>query len=129
MCLSKVIEVYEEPLKGVQIGYKVFGKCYDDGFYSGIYYNISPFYEIGKEYVCDNKGKICSDTIEFYPAGFHIYENFKSAYLDCLYNTEVIVEVEYSDAVCFGKEFFGNVIVAKKIKLIKEISRWRMQAI
>lgn len=120
MCLSKVIEIYEEPLKDVKIGYKVFQK-YDSGFYGGLYYNTSRFYEIGKEYTCDNQERIRSGTDGFYPVGFHIYESFQSAYMSCMYTREVIVEVEYSDIVCLGKEFFGNVIVAKNIKLVKEI--------
>ena len=62
-----------------------------------------------------------------YPPGFHIFVNRMDAER---YSTGVLVEVEYKDVLCFGKQLTGNLgqrnydaqcVIARQMKLVKPL--------
>lgn len=124
MCLSEIKwEGKNIPnfLLKKKTGYKYLDKY--DKVYS------APFrctnFSIGKT-VHSSKGRILMGRNDgkTYPAGFHIYKNINDAKDSAYYHNGVVVEVEYDDIQCVGKNSHkdkGLTIIARKMKVLREI--------
>ncbi len=104
-------------------GYKVFDK--NGNNYSSLYHG-NQIFEMGKEYRDCNNKILKSDIGEPYLTGYHIFRKKYDAKFfkrDWRLSKSVVVEVEYSNIVANGEDLSFQVDVARKMKLIKEVSK------
>ena len=56
-----------------------------------------------------------------YPSGFHCFPSIKDAKDYVIFNSELVIEVELSEIHAEGFEGDGEVVVGKRIKIIREV--------
>ncbi len=124
MCLSKL---NEPPYEQSGVGYKVYNK-HSYGSYSSLFYkwNNTSHFKLGQEYESSN-GYVHkyydSTALDFYPEGFHIFKNYDDALAYAQDESWVgVLQVEYSEVVAEGEQEKAPCVVARKIKLIKELA-------
>lgn len=116
MCLHTVDEKINI-VHNKKYGYKVFD-TYNNNI-CGEY--ICRYYKLNKWYKASNK-KLYGTYGKEYESGFHIFSSLDEAkswkYFD--FRELKVFKVEFKDVVATGKQD-GKVIIAKKIKIIKEV--------
>ena len=127
MCLDNTTATWrlKQPLhyQIPQTGYKVFSKLAKNTF-EPLFKKLNPTpFKLGEEYY-DHEEKIIGRPYHYYHTGYHIFvDKFaaESYRADTDYQTEAVVQVEYNDLTAEGNDNGHQVVVARTIKLIKEI--------
>ena len=117
MCLKTVDRKIKQ--RKSNVGYKVMIKC-KDAYLSEYTYGAFKKYELGRTYT-DRKRKPIDAVYFRYPTGYHIFTSLQSARKWHCSGVPAIVKVEYHRVVATGKQFNGNVVIARKMKLLEEI--------
>ena len=129
MCLHKIAK-----FKPKGIGYKVLildsDSDSEEPRFEGMYFrrtkdSENTYYVLGETYTA------VSDYIQYefgsfkrYKSGFHIYQNLKDAVIHAQFPTWKVVKVSYpiSSVITVGYESNRKVVVAKKMKILKEVT-------
>jgi hypothetical protein len=110
--------------KKVRYGYKVFDIYYDkiEGThysFDGCSFGNKP-YELNKWYKSTD-GLIYTEDDKDYETGFHIFTNKKDAKKWQSVNCRVIFKVELKNIVASGKQESLKCVVAKEMRILKEV--------
>ena len=104
-------------------GYKLFVREDSNRKYTSVFNNKLPYdyCKIG-DTVDDTSHKMLEiHAMLRYKTGFHIFKNFRDAIKHCgSINNGRVVEVKYSKVTAIGKQWDCDVVVARRMKLIKE---------
>ena len=116
MCLYKIKKEFKAN-DNIMYGYKVYEKCkraYKDR-YMGNIRRIGLHYKSGS-------GCLSTRTGRWYENGFHVYSSLKEAKRIANWTGGVVCEVLIWDIRVKGSEMISNVIVAKNLRIMREIS-------